>query len=162
MIVLNDVTDIQRLENVRRDFVANVSHELKTPITAIRGWDNREIREGDWLDRPAAYVGNAFAQLHDDGPQESKTFSQELRIASPTGKMLEYVAGLYYYRADADRVFTRSDVVCTASTLAIDATGQRPCATGQSTFTTPSSTARVQRAARVPRHCGRCSTSARR
>jgi iron complex outermembrane receptor protein len=112
-----------------------------TSITAFRGWDNREIREGDWLDRPAAYVGNAFAQLHDNGPQESKTFSQELRIASPSGKMLEYIAGLYYYRADADRVFTRSDVVCTASTLAIDATGQRPCATGASTFITPSSTA---------------------
>lgn len=112
-----------------------------TSITAYRGWDNREIREGDWLATPAAYVGNAFAQLHDDGPQESKTFSQELRIASPTGKMFEYVAGLYYYRADADRIFTRSDVVCTASTLAIDATGQRPCAAGQSTIVTPSSTA---------------------
>ena len=112
-----------------------------TSITAQRGWDNREIREGDWLDRPAAYVGNAFAQLHDDGPQESKTFSQELRIASPTGKALEYVAGLYYYRADADRTFTRAVTSCTASTLAIDATGQRPCATGASTFASASSKA---------------------
>lgn len=38
VIVLNDVTDIQRLENVRRDFVANVSHELKTPIASIKGF----------------------------------------------------------------------------------------------------------------------------
>ena len=38
MIVLNDVTDMQRLENVRRDFVANVSHELKTPIASIKGF----------------------------------------------------------------------------------------------------------------------------
>ena len=37
LIVLNDVTRLRRLENVRRDFVANVSHELKTPITAIKG-----------------------------------------------------------------------------------------------------------------------------
>jgi two-component system phosphate regulon sensor histidine kinase PhoR len=37
LIVLHDVTQLRRLENVRRDFVANVSHELKTPITAIRG-----------------------------------------------------------------------------------------------------------------------------
>jgi two-component system, OmpR family, phosphate regulon sensor histidine kinase PhoR len=36
LIVLNDVTRLHRLENVRRDFVANVSHELKTPITAIK------------------------------------------------------------------------------------------------------------------------------
>ena len=38
LIVLNDVTRIRRLENVRREFVANVSHEIKTPITAIKGF----------------------------------------------------------------------------------------------------------------------------
>ncbi len=38
LVVLNDVTRMRKLENVRRDFVANVSHELKTPITAIRGF----------------------------------------------------------------------------------------------------------------------------
>ena len=37
LIVLHDLTRLRRLESVRRDFVANVSHELKTPITAIRG-----------------------------------------------------------------------------------------------------------------------------
>lgn len=36
LIVLNDVTRLKRLENVRRDFFANVSHELKTPITSIK------------------------------------------------------------------------------------------------------------------------------
>ncbi len=38
LIVLNDVTRLRRLENMRRDFVANVSHEIKTPITAIKGF----------------------------------------------------------------------------------------------------------------------------
>jgi two-component system phosphate regulon sensor histidine kinase PhoR len=38
VIVLNDVTDLKRLENVRRDFVANVSHELKTPVASIKGF----------------------------------------------------------------------------------------------------------------------------
>jgi len=38
VIVLNDVTEVQRLENVRRDFVANVSHELKTPVASIKGF----------------------------------------------------------------------------------------------------------------------------
>jgi len=37
LVVLDDVTQIQRLERVRTDFVANVSHELKTPVTAISG-----------------------------------------------------------------------------------------------------------------------------
>lgn len=38
VIVINDVTNLRRLENMRRDFVANVSHELKTPITSIEGF----------------------------------------------------------------------------------------------------------------------------
>ncbi|MCC6408190.1 MAG: HAMP domain-containing protein [Planctomycetes bacterium] len=38
VVVLHDVTELRRLEGVRRDFVANVSHELKTPLTAIRGY----------------------------------------------------------------------------------------------------------------------------
>ena len=38
VIVLHDLSEIRRLERVRRDFVANVSHELKTPLTSIRGY----------------------------------------------------------------------------------------------------------------------------
>ena len=38
VVVLNDVTRIKRLEDVRSDFVANVSHELKTPLTSIKGF----------------------------------------------------------------------------------------------------------------------------
>ncbi len=38
LVVLNDVTRLKNLERIRRDFVANVSHELKTPITSIKGF----------------------------------------------------------------------------------------------------------------------------
>jgi len=38
VVVLQDVTNLRRLERIRRDFVANVSHELKTPLTAIKGY----------------------------------------------------------------------------------------------------------------------------
>ncbi len=38
LIVFHDVTQLRRLEQARRDFVANVSHELKTPITSIKGF----------------------------------------------------------------------------------------------------------------------------
>jgi two-component system phosphate regulon sensor histidine kinase PhoR len=37
VLMAQDVTDIRRLEGMRREFVANVSHELKTPLTSIKG-----------------------------------------------------------------------------------------------------------------------------
>ncbi len=38
LIVISDLTEMRRLENIRKEFVANVSHELKTPVTSIRGY----------------------------------------------------------------------------------------------------------------------------
>lgn len=38
VLIIEDVTQIRKLENMRRDFVSNVTHELKTPLTSIRGF----------------------------------------------------------------------------------------------------------------------------
>lgn len=38
MVVMHDVTELRRLENLRREFVANVSHELKTPLASIKAY----------------------------------------------------------------------------------------------------------------------------
>jgi two-component system phosphate regulon sensor histidine kinase PhoR len=46
LLVLNDVTRLRHLENVRSDFVANVSHEIKTPLTAIKGFVET-LQQGD-------------------------------------------------------------------------------------------------------------------
>jgi len=46
LIVFHDITRLRRLETVRRDFVANVSHELKTPITSIKGFVETLCEEG--------------------------------------------------------------------------------------------------------------------
>ncbi|CAH0349311.1 MAG: TonB-dependent receptor [Sphingobium sp.] len=110
---------------------AELGNQIITSITAYRNWDNTEIRDGDWLDRP--YVG--LNQLHDIGPQTSKTFSQELRLSSPTGNFFEYVAGLYYSRAESQRQFTRDVITCSATT---PVSGLVPCTTGGGfTFTNP-------------------------
>jgi len=53
LVVLNDVTQLRHLENIRRDFVSNVSHELKTPITSIKGFVET-LRDGALEDREHA------------------------------------------------------------------------------------------------------------
>ena len=105
-----------------------------TSITAYRRYDSNEVRDGDFLSTP--YVG--IAQSHDFGPQTGSTFTQELRLTSPSGGFFEYVAGLYYYNADQERTFTRSNIACSASTLPIQGV-LTPCSTavGASTLTFP-------------------------
>jgi len=45
LLVLNDITELKRLEQVRKDFVANVSHELKTPVATISGFAETLLAE---------------------------------------------------------------------------------------------------------------------
>lgn len=49
ILIIEDITQLRKLENVRRDFIANVSHELKTPITSIRGFVET-LRSGEVQD----------------------------------------------------------------------------------------------------------------
>jgi iron complex outermembrane recepter protein len=107
-----------------------------TSITAYRDYKNTEIRDGDFLAQP--YAG--FNQLHDFGPQVGHTFSQELRLTSPTRQFISYVLGVYYSRAFSERIFQRSDIVCTSA--AANATTLVPCGSAQaSASTTPFATA---------------------
>lgn len=50
LIMLDDITRMKKLENVRRDFVSNVTHELKTPLTSIKGFV--ETLKGGAIDDP--------------------------------------------------------------------------------------------------------------
>ncbi|MGG0890344.1 two-component system histidine kinase PnpS [Cytobacillus horneckiae] len=52
LLVFHDITELKKLEQVRRDFVANVSHELKTPITSIKGF-SETLLDGAMDDREA-------------------------------------------------------------------------------------------------------------
>jgi len=65
ILVLHDVSELRRLESVRRDFIANVSHELKTPLTAIRGLVETLI-EDDAMDSRthARFLSRVEEQTH--------------------------------------------------------------------------------------------------
>jgi two-component system, OmpR family, phosphate regulon sensor histidine kinase PhoR len=88
--VFHDISDLKRLEKIRKDFVANVSHELKTPVTVIKGYAEA-LLEGlvtsdpqrainfieiirNHSDRQAELIGNLLTLSE----LESETFSLEL------------------------------------------------------------------------------------
>ena len=106
-----------------------------TSITAFRRFDEREVRDGDFVD--VAYAN--LNQLHDDGPQTGRTFSQELRLTSNGKNFIDYVAGVFYSAASTERTFTRNDIVCNG---AVAATTLIPCGSvGAPASTFPSGTA---------------------
>ncbi|MBX9881516.1 MAG: TonB-dependent receptor [Sphingomonas sp.] len=107
-----------------------------TSISSYRKWNNSEIRDGDFL--PQAYVGGGLNQLHDVGPQRTDTITQELRIASEKGKLIDYVVGGFYSRAYSERVFSRSDIVCTLTPAPAALT---PCTAPGTAVTRPFGTA---------------------
>jgi two-component system phosphate regulon sensor histidine kinase PhoR len=72
VLVIHDITGLKRLEAVRRDFVANVSHELKTPLTVIRGYAETLMAEDTPADVRRGFLEKVLAnarrmqQLVDD------------------------------------------------------------------------------------------------
>ena len=63
--MFNDVTQLRRLEDMRRDFVANVSHEIKTPLTAIKGFvETLRLGEVDKPEESERFLG--IIQKHVD------------------------------------------------------------------------------------------------
>ncbi|SHH56817.1 PAS/PAC sensor signal transduction histidine kinase [Caloranaerobacter azorensis DSM 13643] len=74
LVIIQDITEIRRLERMRKDFVANVSHELKTPLTSIRGFietlktgavEDKEIRNKflDIIDIETSRLTNLIEDL---------------------------------------------------------------------------------------------------
>lgn len=101
LLVMNDITRLHRLERVRRDFVANVSHEMKTPVTSIKGYAETildgEPDMGEQTRRFMDIIVRQADQLHaiiDDLlalsriEQESETRQVELR-QGPLAPVLE-------------------------------------------------------------------------
>ena len=76
--VFHDITELKKLESLRADFVANVSHELKTPLTAIKGFV--ETLKTSAKDDPVALV--RFLDIIDKQAQRLENLVNDLLILS--------------------------------------------------------------------------------
>jgi len=134
VLVLHDITGLKRLENVRRDFVANVSHELKTPLTVIRGYAETLRAEETPAGIRQTFVEKILAnaqrmqQLVDDlldlSRIESGAWAPRLEVL-PLAPLIQDVWAGLKPRADAQRLTFRSDVAPDAAAVFADAAGAR-------------------------------------
>jgi two-component system, OmpR family, phosphate regulon sensor histidine kinase PhoR len=99
IIVLHDITDLRKLERVRRDFVANVSHEFKTPLTAIQGFAETllagaledEQNRGRFLEIIVEH-SRRLARLTDDLLKLSKMDADRLELEINDTSVSQFVA----------------------------------------------------------------------
>ncbi|MBF0606366.1 MAG: PAS domain-containing protein [Magnetococcales bacterium] len=130
VILLHDITELKKLEDMRKDFVANVSHEIKTPVTAIYGFAESLI-EGAINDKETAtkflriikFQSERLNRLVDDLMTLSKIElgvikinKTEVNIAELIDSVIEIIEirandkGLYVRRVtDTDGVFVSAD-----------------------------------------------------
>lgn len=78
IIVLHDITDIRRLEKMRSDFVANVSHELKTPVTSVRGF-SETLLSGEVKDEET--VRQFLTIIHDESQRLDRLIRDLLNLS---------------------------------------------------------------------------------
>lgn len=111
--------------NVRdKNYGGSLTGELQlgdysiTSITAYREWKNRQHQDNDGLSQLSA----TFPQIEDYGKLASSQLSQELRLTSPKGGLIDYVVGAYYMRAKTDETYTRT-VTRLISGTAVPVTG---------------------------------------
>lgn len=109
IFVLHDISDIKRLERMRKNFVAGVSHELKTPITSVKGFvetlremesDSDKLRFFGIIEKEADRMNSIIddmlllSRMEIDPERERKYFS-EVRIC----QVLQEAAGMHEARA---------------------------------------------------------------
>ncbi len=79
LVILQDLTQIRRLETIRRDFISNISHELRTPITSLQAL-TETLNEGALEDLPAAR--RFVVQMDDEVHQLTKLVDDLLDLSA--------------------------------------------------------------------------------
>ncbi len=121
VVVFNDVTRLRKLEEVRKEFVANVSHELKTPITSIKGFVET-LLDGGALDEPEsarrfltiiARQSDRLASIIDDLLYLSRLEYEERKIAlQPVdlARVIEHSVANFEHAAETRRIDLRFEI----------------------------------------------------
>lgn len=78
LLIIEDISQIKKLENIRTDFVSNVTHELKTPLTSIRGFIDT-LRNGNVNDKETA---NKFLDIIDIEAERLSRLIQDILLLS--------------------------------------------------------------------------------
>ena len=131
--VFHDVTELRHLENVRRDFVANASHELQTPLAAIRGFaetlvgndlSREEVRSQlDVILRNSARLENLIRDMRELSRVESRRVPLqpgEVDVVKLTGALLADMEPRLKERSLAVTVTDRGAVSAWADRRAVD------------------------------------------
>ncbi len=120
LIVLRDVTQLRHLETVRSDFVANVSHELKTPITSIKGFVETLLSD-DWNHDPETrrfldIINQQSGRLNaiiDDLLTLSRLEQKEGHVMKEQSALASTIeSAIYLCQLQAGRKNIRIDMVC--------------------------------------------------
>lgn len=86
LLIIEDITKIKKLENMRTDFVSNVTHELKTPLTSIRGFIDT-LKEGAIQEEA---VANRFLDIIDIEAERLYCLIQDILILSEIESKRDY------------------------------------------------------------------------
>lgn len=131
LVVFVDVTELRRLESLRRDFVANASHELRTPIAAVRS-ATETLRSGaledprvavrfvDIIERNAQRLQSLLEDMLELSKLESKEFKlkrERVELAS----VVPIVLGLFRERAEKKKVRLAAETTRPAAMIEGDA-----------------------------------------
>ncbi|MBF0233434.1 MAG: PAS domain-containing protein [Desulfamplus sp.] len=111
LVILSDVTKLRHLEQMRQDFVANVSHELKTPLTSIKGYVETLISHHNSEQGLTIEERNQFYSVIERNVNRLSTIIEELLQLS----QIEQIEGrlqLTMIETDLSDTITNSIQVC--------------------------------------------------
>ena len=129
VVVVRDMTALRRLMRVRRDFVANLSHELRTPVTAIQGYAETLLRGTDpktsaqfleIIHRQSQRIGGLVEQLLALSELEARDKGDVVEEAVVLVDVANHVADSVRVRAEAKKARV---VVNIADTIAVHGDG---------------------------------------